>query len=59
MPKNEEHKLKNTKIIVLDEIDQFIKDQSFLYNILEWVQLPNAKIILIMISNVIDLTLKL
>ncbi len=46
-----------TKIIILDEIDQFINDQSFLYNMLEWLGLK-AKVILVLISNVIDLTLK-
>jgi Cdc6-like AAA superfamily ATPase len=46
-----------TKIIILDEIDQFINDQRFLYNMLEWLWV-GAKLILVLISNVIDLTLK-
>lgn len=47
-----------TKIIVLDEIDQFINDQSFLYNMLEWLWI-GAKLILVLISNVMDFTLQL
>lgn len=47
-----------TKIIILDEIDQFINDQKFLYNMLEWLWV-GAKLILVLISNVIDLTVKL
>ena len=47
-----------TKIIVLDEVDQCFNDQSFVYNILQTLQI-GAKLVLIFISNVIDLTLKL
>ncbi len=47
-----------TKIIILDEIDQFINDQNFLYNMLEWLSI-GSKLILVFISNIIDLTLKL
>ncbi len=51
--------IEKTKIIVLDEIDHFIKDQSFFYNLLEWTHIKNSKIVLIMISNVLDLSAKL
>ena len=47
-----------TKVVILDEIDQFINDQSFLYNILEWLTI-GAKLLLVFISNVIDLTIRL
>lgn len=44
-----------TKIIVLDEIDRFLDNPRFLYNMLEWLWI-GAKLILVLISNVIDLT---
>jgi Cdc6-like AAA superfamily ATPase len=47
-----------TKIVVLDEIDHVINEHNFLYNMLEWLTV-GAKLILILISNVIDLTIKL
>ena len=47
-----------TKIVILDEIDQFINDQNFMYNMLEWLT-AGSKLVLVLISNVIDLTLKL
>jgi len=51
-------KEEDTKIIVLDEIDRFLDNQRFLYNILEWLWI-GAKLIIVMISNVIDLTVHL
>ena len=40
---------------MLDEIDHYADDRAFLCNILEWIGLPNSKIILIMISNKFNL----
>ncbi len=54
-----ERQIEKTKIIVLDEIDHFIKDQSFFYNLLNWTSVEGSKILLIMISNVLDLSSKL
>lgn len=48
-----------TKIIVLDEVDHFFKNEQFTYNILEWINIHQSKIILILISNVIDFATKL
>jgi hypothetical protein len=47
-----------TKMIILDEIDQFMNDQHFMYNMLEWLTC-GSKLVLVLISNVIDLTLRL
>lgn len=44
--------------MVLDEIDHVISEQNFLYNMLEWLSV-GAKLILVLISNVIDLVVKL
>ena len=48
-----------TEILVLDEIDQLIKEERFAYNILEWIQLSTSKIILIFITNMADVDSKL
>ena len=54
--KVEENFIQATKVVVLDEIDQIVKDERFTYNLLEWIHLENSRLVLILISNIADLT---
>ncbi|GIY24689.1 cell division control protein 6 homolog [Caerostris extrusa] len=48
---------KNPIVLVLDEIEQLdCKDQHVLYDLFEWPHLPQSKLILVTISNAMDLT---
>ena len=43
-------------VLLLDEIDMLVtKDQSILYNFFDWPRLTGAKLIVIAISNTLDL----
>ena len=43
------------KVVVIDEIDFLItKDQSILYNLFEWCNLPSTRLCLIAIANTMD-----
>ena len=47
-------------ILVLDEVDLLLnKSQNLLYNIFNWTTYPNSKLIVISISNILDLNKKL
>lgn len=44
------------RVIILDELDYLMtKDENVLYNLFEWAQNPNSKLIFIAISNTMNL----
>ena len=44
---------------MLDEVDQYFNEKTFIYNILEWVQRSRIKFGFIMISNMINFSANL
>lgn len=43
------------RIVVIDEIDDLMtKDQDILYNLFDWTQMSESRLILIAISNTIS-----
>ena len=46
---------KNTYFMVLDEVDKFLHHKNFLYIILEWLAEEKIKLVMVWISNKIDL----
>lgn len=46
---------KRTKIVVIDEVDFLLtKDQSVLYNLFEWANMPQTRLCLLIIANTMD-----
>jgi origin recognition complex subunit 1 len=47
---------KRTRVVLLDELDYLItKDQTLLYNLFDWTQHRNSKLVMIGIANTMDL----
>jgi len=55
-PDDLKDKLNSHIVVVVDEIDMLVnKKQNHLYNIFNWTSYPNSKLIVISISNTLDL----
>ena len=60
LPKNAKEIRKKIKILVIDEIDFLLsKKQEILYNLFDWMHSKHSKLIIICISNTLDLVDKL